>query len=248
VPESASIGRTAEAVIVETHAHGLVWELRFWTPDYPSTSQIAQRIHEALLWNLHVAGVAVPREQEEVYVDSLAASRGLAIGAAHDWLRRVPLLAALGDEDMADLCSSERTLSLAAGAELFREGEEGSSLFLLREGSLEVTKEVAGERVCVNRLRHGDILGELSLLTGALRSAAVRASAGCLLIEIRKEDLRPILSRRPELAERLAEIASAHQQNDAQREQLASQERDQEARRASFVAQLTERIRTYFKL
>ncbi len=248
VPESASVGRPAEAVIAGAEGHGLSWELRFWSPDFPSISRVTQAVYEALLWNLRVAGVAVPREQEEILVEPLGPSRAQATDAARDWMRRIPLLAALGDEELAALRTAERGLLLPAGAELFREGDDGSSLFLLREGSLEVLKEVAGESRCVNRLRPGDVLGELSLLTGASRSATLRAALDSMLFEIRKEDLQPILARRPELSERLAEIASAHQQADAERELTAAPSLDRESRRASFVLQLASRIRTYFKV
>ncbi len=57
-----------------------------------------------------------------------------------------------------------------------------------------------------------------------------------------------ILESRPELADRLAEIAASHQQADAERERAASSESELQERRASFVLQLANRIRTYFKL
>jgi small-conductance mechanosensitive channel/CRP-like cAMP-binding protein len=248
VPESASIGRPAEAVIAGTEGHGVVWELRFWSPDFPSLSHVTQSVYEALLWNLRVAGVAVAREQEELLVEPLAPARAESLAAARDWMRRVPLLAALGDDELSALRANERNVFLASGAELFAEGDEGSSLLLLREGILDVFKAVAGESRRVNRMRPGDVLGELSLLTGAPRSATVRAALDSVLFEIRSEDVQPILAQRPELAERLAEIASSHQQADLERERTAMSALDRDARRASFVLQLATRIRTYFKL
>jgi CRP-like cAMP-binding protein len=248
VPESTSLARSPEAVIVEAHGHAIVWELRFWAPDYPSLARVTQLVYEALLENLRVAGVQVAREQEELLLDALAPTRAREASAARDWPARVPLLAALAPEELAALRVADRPVLLRQAASLFREGDEGSSLFILREGSLAISKQVAGVDREVARARPGDVLGELSLLTGSPRSASVYAAVDSLLFEIRKQDIEPILMRRPELAQHLAEIAAVHQQADAERERAASAAHDPEARRASFVLQLAERIRTYFKL
>jgi CRP-like cAMP-binding protein len=248
VAESAAIARAAEAVIVDIAGHTLVWELRFWVPDFSAVTRVTQAVHEVVLWNLAVADIALPRDQEEVLVDTLSTARTATKEAQRGWLRRNPLLVALRDDGGPDLLSRRDRRTLREGEILFSEGDAGSSLFLLHEGSLVVSKTVAGERQRIASVRPGDVVGELSLLTGAPRSATVQATAEAVLLEIGRDDLQPILERRPELALRLADVASAHRRADVDRERAAATDMRRETRQTGVVQQLTERIRAYFQI
>lgn len=250
VPESAAIARAPEAVIVDIDGQTLLWELRFWVPEYPALSRITQAVYEAVLWNLAVAGIVLPREQEEVLVETLPAARAETANIHRSWLRRNPLLGALGDGAVPDLVSGSHRRTLREGETLFSEGDAGSSLFLLQEGTVAISKMIAGEPQLIARVRPGDVVGELSLLTGAPRSATVQATAESVLLEIRKEDLQPILERSPELALRLADVASARRRADVDRELTTETDVDaaMDTKQASKVQQLAARIRAYFQI
>ena len=55
------------------------------------------------------------------------------------------------------------------------------------------------------------MFGEYALLTGRPRSASAVARTDALLFEITKDDLQPILAKRPELAASLASILAERQ-------------------------------------
>ncbi len=62
-----------------------------------------------------------------------------------------------------------------------------------------------------DRLAPGEVFGEISLLTGQRAAPRVTAALDSVVYEIHREDLDPILQRRPEIAEGLAAVMAEHQ-------------------------------------
>lgn len=88
------------------------------------------------------------------------------------------------------------------GAVLMRERERGNSLFVIARGTVNVS--ISGRAQTVATLGPGSVVGEMSLLTGAPRSATVTALMPVSAYRIGKDQLQPILDRRPILYERFA--------------------------------------------
>ena len=73
-------------------------------------------------------------------------------------------------------------------------------MYLVSEGTLEVKIEAkSGEFVTVANLWPCDFLGEMSMLTGATRSADVYAKVDSVLLEISDENMAPLLKDNPNL-------------------------------------------------
>lgn len=124
------------------------------------------------------------------------------------------------DSDALDaLALSAKPVQFARGDRLMREGELGQSLFIVAEGSVGVAIHERGGDRQVAKLGPGDIVGEMSLLTGARRSATVTALGKVAAFEITKQGLEPILANSPALVQkfaammeqRLGEIRQRHQ-------------------------------------
>jgi CRP-like cAMP-binding protein len=121
-------------------------------------------------------------------------------------LAGVPFFAeALDDAQIEALAASARRVEYDRGSTLMREGEQGDSLLVIVRGTANVS--VAGRPRTVAGLGKGDIVGEMSLLTGAQRSATVTAVTPVVAYEIAKDDLEPLLIMSPSLFERFAEVA-----------------------------------------
>ncbi|MEL6616453.1 MAG: cyclic nucleotide-binding domain-containing protein [Bacteroidota bacterium] len=90
----------------------------------------------------------------------------------------------------------------------------------------------------------GEVLGEMSLLTGEPRSADVRALDEVEVIEVRRGEMKAILAENEALAEALAEEAALRL--DQRADVLARAEAD--AASPMMQASLLQRIRRFFEL
>jgi CRP-like cAMP-binding protein len=85
---------------------------------------------------------------------------------------RVGLLAELPGQALRTLSDRMRRESVGAGAEVLREGDDGTRFYVVLSGMLTVSQEGRGER---NLLRPGDYFGEVALTMDMPRTASVRA-------------------------------------------------------------------------
>ena len=82
---------------------------------------------------------------------------------------------------------------LSGGAWLFRQGDPGSTLFLVRSGRMEIVRTTNETSRVVALMQAGDSLGELALLSGGTRSAGARAVRGCELLALHQRDVARLL-------------------------------------------------------
>jgi CRP-like cAMP-binding protein len=126
-------------------------------------------------------------------------------------LSQVDLFRGFDATERADLSSRMRPRAIAAGQAVVRQGDPGECLYVLAEGILDVEAIRAARAPLRDRIAPGEVFGEISLLTGQQRTATVTAALDSLVYEIHREDLDPILRRRPEIAEGLATVMANHQ-------------------------------------
>jgi CRP-like cAMP-binding protein len=132
-------------------------------------------------------------------------NHGERIVNARDVLARVPFFAETLDDGQLDaLAATARRVDYDRGSTLMREGDSDDSLIVIAEGDVNVS--VAGRPETVATLGEGDIVGEMSLLTGAPRSATVTVLRPVVAFEIGKADLEPLLIMSPSLFERFAAV------------------------------------------
>lgn len=171
-------------------------------------SGIMEAVHAAVLANdLSFPGERVDIQRRSRMIARAAGER-VDIDAA---LSRVPLLAhALTAAEITDLSARARRRSLSRGAALIHQGAEGDSLFLILSGAARV-EHVASDGTAHRRatLSTGDVVGEMSLLTGRPRGANVIADTDLDVVEISRAHLLPVLQERPELAEDLSSLLAA---------------------------------------
>ncbi len=145
-----------------------------------------------------------PRARRAIRVDGPPTQGAPAPEQPSQFLARSPLFAGLEPRLLEQLAERSRPVRLAAGEWLFREGDPGDAMYLVRAGRLEV---VAGASdVVVRELGRGDALGELALLTSSPRSASVRAARASDLLVIDREHFEELLESSPALSRSLNRI------------------------------------------
>jgi small-conductance mechanosensitive channel/CRP-like cAMP-binding protein len=195
--------------IVELQSTSIKWRLRFWLPDYPSRVHLRERVQRDLLRAVHLADITVAPTMQRITLERPRAAPATHEEAIADFLGRVDLFKLLTEEELAELSSGLKAFKVKAGMAVVRQGESGASLFLIREGILDVT--IGPDDRAVAHLTPGSFFGELSLLTGAPRSATVTTRINSVLIEISKDRLAPIIKHREHLAEELGRVLEERQ-------------------------------------
>ena len=98
-------------------------------------------------------------------------------------LRSSPTFAALGAPELERLARSMKPVAVKAGETLMREGEPGDQAFLVADGELEVL--IGGKTIAT--VARGDLVGEIALLRGGVRTASVISKTDSLLFELDRE-------------------------------------------------------------
>jgi CRP-like cAMP-binding protein len=98
----------------------------------------------------------------------------------------------------------------SAGETMFREGDPAGSAVIVLAGLLKIHRQTRDGGEVILALRGpGDLLGEVSAVTGALRTAHATALEQVEGIAIPVPDLRAVLSRHPRLSLALLEMVIA---------------------------------------
>ena len=110
----------------------------------------------------------------------------------------------LNEEDRVRLAEVVDLKPLAAGETLFKAGEPGDSLFIVRAGEVELfIKDTTGQKIVLTIAGPNEIFGELALLDRGARTATAIALADSELLELDREDLLLLFQRTPAAALRL---------------------------------------------
>jgi CRP-like cAMP-binding protein len=128
-------------------------------------------------------------------------------------LSGIPLFSeVLDDRQLERLANKCHFVVFAPGQMIVAEGDFGTSMFAIVEGSVSVSlDDKRGAAHGVAELKTGDIVGEMSLLTGARRNANVVAETEVSALEITKVALEEILARAPDLIDRFGTVLARRQ-------------------------------------
>lgn len=95
-------------------------------------------------------------------------------------LVQIPIFGALTLGEAAEFFDAASEVDLAKGKTLFREGDPSDSLLVILEGEVQVTRK----GVELARLSRHAVLGEMSIVDGAPRSATATALADTKLLKV----------------------------------------------------------------
>jgi len=234
-----------QVLIDEVLNGGILFSMNYWVVDYAESFVISREVMINALKFLDRAGWApsLPR-QDVVLVDH--APRHIDTGIdARTVLRRTPFFQLFNPTALDRLEREIRLQEFPAGSVIVSEGDPGASLFIVIAGLLEASKGVAAEARVLGPLVPGDVFGEMSLLTGATRSATISARTHTILLEIGKEQLEPILTEHPEAIAELGRLQAERLVKNEGAVSLSPEEQ-REVRAVGMAAFLGRKIRRFF--
>jgi CRP-like cAMP-binding protein len=113
----------------------------------------------------------------------------------HDALRRSPLFEMLSPAEIDVLAELSLSVQFAPGDVLVREGEVGSSLFVLVKGDVDVVRAEGGAEKVLASLSAPASLGEMSLIDREVRSATLRARTPVSALQLTAENFASFRKR-----------------------------------------------------
>lgn len=199
----------ANVIVRDFGASAIVYHARFWIADFALDEQSRDEVRTAIYYEFKRRSIEIPwpiqvqytREDAPRHPSERRDSRMRAIAA-------VPVCAPLGAEAHAALAEAVDERVYAHGEVIVREGDAGSSLFVVVDGRVMVSVGTSAKQSDVATIEAGGYFGEMSLLTGAPRSATVTAKGDCLLLEIGGDTFRTWVANRPEVLEHVAQAAT----------------------------------------
>ena len=201
-----------EVRMKESTLEGMVYEVRYFIlPKYISPNESSHVENQTVLDQLIHSGIMPAHSKEEVF---LARREKRVLDASQDedlyqLLTRTELFRSLSTKEFKEVFPKMRKRNLAEEEELYRQDDEGQSMFVCLEGLLTSAVAVPGQNntIRVGAYRAGQHFGEGNVLSDINRVSTVTADTDVLLYEIEKKDLTPMLTKHPDLQDQLEQSA-----------------------------------------
>jgi len=118
-----------------------------------------------------------------------------------NYLANIKMFELLDEDDRVALAAMVDEKTVPSGQTLFEAGDPGDSLFIVREGQIELfIKDNTGQKIVLHTAEPGDMFGELAMLDSGARSATALALSASVLLVLDREDLVMLFKRIPEAA------------------------------------------------
>jgi len=118
-----------------------------------------------------------------------------------NFLADIKMFELLDEDDRVALAAMVDEKTVPSGQTLFQAGDPGDSLFIVREGQIELfIKDTTGQKIVLHTAESGDMFGELAMLDFGARTATAVALTESILLVLDREDLVMLFKRIPEAA------------------------------------------------
>jgi small-conductance mechanosensitive channel len=197
-----------DVLLVNFGDSAISYRARFWIDEFDKDEITKSDVRIAIYYELRRRNIEIPWPIQVQYdrvlppVDTPDRRE-----AYRQLIAAVPVLAPLPESAHGALAMASAERLFADGEVIVREGDPGTTMFLVRSGCVVVTVGPEAREVAVTEA--GGYFGEMSLLTGAPRTATVTARGDCLVLEISGAAFRDYVQSNPGVIERLAEAAEA---------------------------------------
>lgn len=129
-------------------------------------------------------------------------------------LARIPFFTDLPEGELDRIMAQLEVVNLKSGEILFREGDAGENMYIVVSGDLEILMAPdTDNELILNRVPQGEYIGEMSLVTGAPRTASVRAHGDVVLLSMSRSQLMDLLHEHPQLASTMVHVLSQRLDN-----------------------------------
>ena len=213
----AGIARVAtepapQCVLMDFLEHGGRYAIRYWLTDPAADDPTDSLVREHALAAITRAGMhlAVPRAERLVTKENAAlraARHAAEIEHGEAALAQVEIFGGLKADELRAVAEHLIYAPFVQGDTITKQGAVAHSLYLVITGDVDVWVEVPdGERVRVNSLGPGNVLGEMGLMTGEPRTATATAHTDVECYRLDKIGFQGVLQSRPDIATEISKV------------------------------------------
>ena len=207
----------------------IIYRLLTWQKSASEMPQLKSDVMEQVWYALHRIDQSIPypivREFRDEPIPARLPSNDVNDQQKQMLLASVDIFSVLNPEQLETLAASSICQSFGPGETIVRQGDQGDSLYLVVDGTLDVFKAESDTPAStlpgkqVSSIHHAEFFGEMALCTGEPRTASVICRSECVLIEIKRKHLLPLLETHPEILQTMGStIASRNKELNAVKE------------------------------
>ncbi|MBU0621708.1 MAG: cyclic nucleotide-binding domain-containing protein [Gammaproteobacteria bacterium] len=103
--------------------------------------------------------------------------------------------AGLSESELDYLVHDAKLKCYCVGETIFKEGDKADGLYMIRRGSVTVSRLISGKEVVLAYVSAGNYVGEMGLVSNSPRSATVRAASPTEVVLLEAERVKSVLER-----------------------------------------------------
>ena len=184
----------------------LEWECKYWPDDYAKYNDTDALVRQLIWYALRRANITFAFPTRTLHLERKAPAP-LVMGPQKDIIERlsaVDIFAPLSADEMEKLATAAMRHVFAPGEIVIRAGDQGSSMFVVHNGRVQVQLSDGGRTRPVAVLGEGAFFGEMALFTGEPRTANVVALEETEVLEIGHAAMKHLFETNPDLAESIS--------------------------------------------
>jgi len=198
--------------VVKYNDFSVDYKIFFATEDVEAEEKTKAEILNNLWYKFRRKGIKIPYPIRDLYHFSPGAmkeeEKKRLLLQEEDILKdlgRIEIFGSLSNEALKQLAEKTKVLHFAGGEKIVRQNDKPGPMYILKNGLCSVTiLRGDGIETEIATLCEGQFFGEMSVLTGAPRTASIKAISDASCYEIEKELLSDIFKTYPDTMEKIA--------------------------------------------
>jgi len=125
------------------------------------------------------------------------------------YLKKIEIFNDLSINELAAVASVTEEAAFGEGEQVFQEGDQGDTLYLVLDGDVSVIKSCNLEKeIELDSIGAGDYFGEMALFGDDRRSATIRVKKTSRFLTLNKQELQEIVREYPQIALHVCRVLS----------------------------------------
>lgn len=197
--------------LVKYNDFSIDYKIKFYSRDFAGLENIQSRIMDLIWYHFKRSDIVIPFPIRDVNLHQITPDEeqkkvGEDLNQKTALLAGVDIFKPLSEKEKMMLATELREEIYAAGEVILKQGDTGSTFYIIKSGSVDVSVMRGVRDVNVANLTASGFFGEMSFLTGEKCNATITAKSDTIVYALSHKVLGHILESNNKLAEELAQV------------------------------------------